>query len=65
MMKSWAPEGQMVQVEMKCRVDQDYSDERCGPWASCCNCLPFEEDLALLLNNLESPLPNDYFDNFD
>jgi hypothetical protein len=29
------------------------------PFLHFCNHLPFEEDLALYLNNLESPLPKD------
>jgi hypothetical protein len=40
-------------------ISQYESGERCGPWASCCNYLPFEEDMALYLNNLEFPLPKE------
>jgi hypothetical protein len=29
------------------------------PFLYFCNCLPFEKDLALYLNNLEFPLPKD------
>jgi hypothetical protein len=38
-LKSWAPEGWMGQMEMKCisyfYMGQGYSGEWCGPWASC------------------------------
>jgi hypothetical protein len=58
----------MGQMEMKCIFDvrkkyfyfgEGYSSEWCGPWASCCDYLPFEEDLALYFNNFEFPLPKD------
>jgi hypothetical protein len=58
----------MGQMKMKCifnigkkyfYIGQGYSGERFGPWASCCDYLAFEENLALYSKNLEIPLHKD------